>query len=58
MKHYDRNQELAPRDIVSRAIWAEMQRTKARHVYLDVTHLGSTFLKETLSHNLFHLFTI
>jgi len=46
MKQYDRNQELAPRDIVSRAIWAEMQRTKARHVYLDVTHLGSTFLKE------------
>ncbi len=45
MKHYDRNQELAPRDIVSRAIWAEMQKTKARHVYLDVTHLGSTFLK-------------
>jgi L-aspartate oxidase len=23
-----------------------MQRTKARHVYLDVTHLGTTFLKE------------
>ncbi len=46
MKQYDRNQELAPRDIVSRAIWAEMQKTKARHVYLDVTHLGSTFLKE------------
>jgi L-aspartate oxidase len=46
MKQYDRNQELAPRDIVSRAIWTEMQKTKARHVYLDVTHLGSTFLKE------------
>ncbi len=46
MKQYDRKQELAPRDIVSRAIWSEMQRTKARHVYLDVTHLGETFLKE------------
>jgi L-aspartate oxidase len=46
MKQYDRNQELAPRDIVSRAIWEEMQKTKARHVYLDVTHLGSTFLRE------------
>jgi L-aspartate oxidase len=46
MKQYDRNQELAPRDIVSRAIWAEMQKTKARHVYLDVTHLGEKFLKE------------
>lgn len=46
MKHYHRSQELAPRDVVSRAIWSEMQRTKARHVYLDVTHLGSHFLKE------------
>ena len=46
MAQYDRNQELAPRDIVSRAIWAEMEKTKARHVYLDVTHLGSAFLKE------------
>ena len=46
MKHYHQNQELAPRDIVSRAIWAEMQKTKARHVYLDVTHLGSSFLKK------------
>ena len=46
MKQYDPHQELAPRDIVSRAIWAEMQKTKARHVYLDVTHLGAKFLKE------------
>jgi L-aspartate oxidase len=46
MKQYHRCQELAPRDIVSRAIWTEMQRTKARHVYLDVTHMGATFLKE------------
>ncbi|MGD9850928.1 MAG: L-aspartate oxidase [Nitrospirales bacterium] len=46
MKKYHRSQELAPRDVVSRAIWAEMLRTKARHVYLDVTHLGSSFLKE------------
>ncbi len=46
MKHYDRNLELAPRDIVSRAIWTEMQRTKARHVYLDATHLKASFLKE------------
>ena len=46
MKLYHRSLELAPRDIVSRAIWTEMQRTKTRHVYLDVTHLGATFLKE------------
>jgi L-aspartate oxidase len=36
---------LAPRDIVSRAIWAEMAATRARHVYLDVTHLGADFVK-------------
>lgn len=36
---------LAPRDIVARAIWAEMAATRARHVYLDVTHLGSDFVK-------------
>ncbi len=46
MKQYDPHLELAPRDVVSRAIWAEMQRTKARHVYLDVTHLGEKFLKK------------
>ena len=36
---------LAPRDIVARAIWAEMAATRARHVYLDVTHLGADFVK-------------
>jgi L-aspartate oxidase len=36
---------LAPRDIVARAIWAEMATTRARHVYLDVTHLGTEFVK-------------
>ncbi len=33
--------ELAPRDVVSRAILAEMARTNATHVYLDVRHLGA-----------------
>ncbi len=36
---------LAPRDIVARAIWAEMAATRARHVYLDVTHLAADFVK-------------
>ncbi len=36
---------LAPRDIVARAIWMEMAATRARYVYLDVTHLGADFVK-------------
>ncbi len=36
---------LAPRDVVARAIWAEMAATRARSVYLDMTHLGSEFVK-------------
>ncbi|MBZ9560295.1 MULTISPECIES: L-aspartate oxidase [unclassified Modicisalibacter] len=39
MTDYDSRAELAPRDVVARAIHAEMQRTRASHVLLDVTHL-------------------
>jgi L-aspartate oxidase len=45
MHRYHPMGALAPRDIVSRAIWAEMAATRARHVYLDVTHLGADFVK-------------
>src|SRR2546426_7447661 len=37
--------ELAPRDMVSRAIVAEMRRTNAPHVYLDLTHRGPEFVR-------------
>ncbi len=45
MRRYHPAGELAPRDIVARAIWSEMAATRARHVYLDATHLSATFLK-------------
>ncbi len=45
MQRYHADGALAPRDIVSRAIWSEMAATRARHVYLDVTHLGPAFVK-------------
>ena len=36
MKRYDSRKELAPRDIVARAIDSEMKQAGARHVWLDV----------------------
>jgi L-aspartate oxidase len=35
--------ELLPRDVVSRAIVREMNRTGAPHVFLNITHLGPGF---------------
>ena len=46
MSRYDERLELAPRDIVSRSIVAEMRRTGTRHVFLDMTALSESFLKE------------
>ncbi len=38
--------ELAPRDIVSRAIISEMVKTSTDHVYLDLRHMGKAFVKK------------
>jgi len=46
MKRYDEAAELAPRDIVTRSIVAEMQRTASRAVYLDITHLEAKYIME------------
>lgn len=40
MKKYHPAGELAPRDIVSRAIWDQMKKTNKEYVYLDFTNLG------------------
>ncbi|MCV5949142.1 FAD-binding protein, partial [Escherichia coli] len=46
MSRYDERAELAPRDIVSRSIVAEMRRTGAREVFLDMTGLKEDFLSQ------------
>jgi L-aspartate oxidase len=38
MAEYNPDAELAPRDIVSRAILEQMLKTKSTHVYLDIRH--------------------
>ena len=53
MRRYHGNAELAPRDVVSRAILNEMQSTGFPCVYLDVTHLSPDFIQRrfpTISH--------
>jgi L-aspartate oxidase len=45
MPAYDNRAELAPRDIVARAIDSEMKRTRADCVYLDMRHLQGDEVK-------------
>ncbi len=46
MPSYDPRAELAPRDVVSQAIVTQMEKTHHPCVYLDVTHLDPTFVKQ------------
>lgn len=46
MVDYDSRMELAPRDIVARAIHFELKKHQLDFVMLDVTHLGKRFLTD------------
>lgn len=45
MPAYHEMAELAPRDIVARAIVSEIEKTKATFVYLDITHQSPELIK-------------
>ncbi|WP_150275620.1 L-aspartate oxidase [Paenibacillus tepidiphilus] len=45
MQRYHELLELAPRDIVARAIVSEMELTKSTFVYLDITHESAEMVK-------------
>jgi len=46
MPQYDPRQELAPRDIVARAIDGEIKRLGLRYVHLDISHQPADFVRE------------
>ncbi len=46
MDRYNSARELAPRDVVTRAIHSEMAATKADNVFLDMTHLNADYVMQ------------
>ncbi|MBO8164905.1 MAG: L-aspartate oxidase [Brevibacillus sp.] len=45
MPQYHPQKELAPRDVVARAIVTEMEKTNSAYVYLDITHESEELIK-------------
>ncbi len=54
MEKYDARKDLAPRDIVARAIDREMKRAGTEHVYLDCTHMN----KEKFIHHFPNIYEV
>ncbi len=46
MEYYHKDKELAPRDVVSRAIYNEMSKKGLKNVFLDIRHLDKEFVKK------------
>jgi len=46
MKRYHELAELAPRDVVARAIVSEARREGSPHMFLDLTHLDADFVRK------------
>jgi L-aspartate oxidase len=46
MDRYNAARELAPRDVVTRAIQSEMAATAADYVFLDMTHLNADYVMQ------------
>jgi len=46
MEFYDERLELAPRDVVARAIDAEIKRFGLDYVHLDISHMAPDFVRE------------
>lgn len=50
MSDYDKRKDLAPRDVVARAIDHEMKTSGSKCCFLDMTHLDSTHVKTRFPH--------